>query len=174
MANLPTTTTPASRPDSELEPLVALVAKLALAASEATRLAVEVQAKLPLALAKQASSTTWIRGVPKTPLQMETAFQDVGGELWYVVIRGREPGLYRTPDEANAQTDGVPHQFREKRKTRREALAFYRESYAAGIAYDNLVGAATATGANPPPAVNMGVQKWVAVPVSAVAPTASQ
>ncbi|KAJ6468864.1 hypothetical protein C8R45DRAFT_1167557 [Mycena sanguinolenta] len=145
MANLPTATaTPASRSDSELEALVALVSRLA---------------KLPLALAKHsASSTTWIRSIAKTPHTVDTAFPDGSGEVWYAVIRGRKPGLYHTAAEANAQTDGVPHQFREK-KSRREALAFYRDHYNAGITYDNLVGAATASGSAPPPVVNMGVQK---------------
>ncbi|KAF7354532.1 hypothetical protein MSAN_01365700 [Mycena sanguinolenta] len=130
MANLPTTTTSASRSDSELELLVALIARLAVAASEATRLATEVQAKLPVTLAKQSASTTWIRGVAKTLLVMETNFPEGSGEVWYVVIGSHEPGLYRTLDKANPQTDGVPHQFRGRKKTRREALAFYRESRA--------------------------------------------
>ncbi|KAJ6478363.1 hypothetical protein C8R45DRAFT_934132 [Mycena sanguinolenta] len=117
------------------------------------------------------SSTTWIWGIAKTPLRMEITFAEGGGEVWYVVIRGREPGLYRTPQDANAQTDGVPHQFREK-KSRCEALASYRENYAAGIAYDYLVGAAAATGVPSLPAINMGVQKWIAVPASTIAAAA--
>jgi hypothetical protein len=95
--------------------LVALVQRLAVASSEATRLATEVQgghscftsialadeicilAQLPHTLSRHAaSSITWVRGVPKTPAHQEAAFPDGSGETWYVVIRGREPGLYRT------------------------------------------------------------------------------
>ncbi|KAJ7909364.1 hypothetical protein B0H13DRAFT_2330412 [Mycena leptocephala] len=167
MANLSQSTTPASRSDPELEALVALVQRLAVASSEATRLATEVQAKLPSTLNRHAASTTtWIRGVPRTPGQVEAAFPEGSGEVWYVVIRGREPGMYRTPTEANAQTDGVPHQFREKKKTRREALAFYRENYHATANYDTLAAAATTAGAPLPVGVPLGVQKWIGIPVA--------
>ncbi|KAJ7906939.1 hypothetical protein B0H13DRAFT_2332987 [Mycena leptocephala] len=170
MANL--SQTPAPRPDSELEALVALVQRLAVASSEATRLATEVQAKLPHTLSRHAaSSITWVRGVPKTPAHQEAAFPDGSGETWYVVIRGREPGLYRTAPEANTQTDGVPHQFREKKRSRREALAFYRENYNATANYDAAAAAATTAGSPPPVGVPLGVQKWIAVPV---APSAAQ
>ncbi|KAJ7907069.1 hypothetical protein B0H13DRAFT_2332686 [Mycena leptocephala] len=170
MANLSQTTTPASRSDPELEALVALVQRLAVASSEATRLATEVQAKLPYTLNKHAaSSISWIRGVAKTPRQLEAAFPDGSGEVWYVVIRGREPGIYRTSDEANAQTDGVPHQFREKKKTRREALAFYRENYDATARYDTAAAIALTSGGPPPVGIALGVQKWIVVPVSSAA-----
>ncbi|KAJ6585961.1 hypothetical protein B0H19DRAFT_1060140 [Mycena capillaripes] len=167
MTNVPAQT-PASRSEPDLEALVALVGCLAVASSEATRIAAEVQAILPLALGKQAAapSTTWIRGVPKTPGAIEAAFPDGSGEVWYVVIRGREPGLYRTSEEANALTDGVPHQFRRKVTSRREALAFYCENYEASSIYDEVVAAAEAAGTTPPPGVNMGVQKWVALAVA--------
>ncbi|KAJ7914613.1 hypothetical protein B0H13DRAFT_1872865 [Mycena leptocephala] len=170
MANLSQTTTTASRSDPELEALVALVQCLAVASSEATRLATEVQAKLSSALNKPAaSSINWVRGVPKTPLQMERAFPDGSGEVWYVVIRGREPGMYRPYDEANAQTDGVPHQFREKKKTRRDALACYRENYDATAAYDAAAALAATSGGPPPIGVALGVQKWIGVSVSSTA-----
>ncbi|KAJ6447698.1 hypothetical protein C8R45DRAFT_1135761 [Mycena sanguinolenta] len=176
MANLSSATaTPASRSDTDLEALVALVSRLSVAACEATCLAIEVQAKLPLALAQHAAtSATWIRGVAQTPSAIEAKFPASSGEVWYVVIRGREPGLYRTPEEANVQTDSIPHQFREKKKSRREAIAFYRDHYNAGIVYDNLVGAAAMAGSTPPPAVNMGVQKWVGLPVGTVTPAVPQ
>ncbi|KAJ7828192.1 hypothetical protein B0H13DRAFT_2373331 [Mycena leptocephala] len=170
MANLSQTTTPASSSGSELEALVALVQRLAVASSEATRLATEVQAKLPHALNKHAaSSITWTRGVAKTPRQLELAFPDGSGEVWYVVIRGREPGMYRTSDEANAQTNGVPHQFREKKKTRREALACYRENYDATAQYDTAAAIALTSGSPPPIGIAMGVQKWIGTPVSSAA-----
>ncbi|KAJ6493967.1 hypothetical protein C8R47DRAFT_1213653 [Mycena vitilis] len=171
MANLTTPSTTASRSDLDLDALVELVGRLAVAANEATRMAQEVQAKLPLALERHAaSSTTWIRGVPKTPADLDRAFPDGSGETWYVVIRGREPGLCRTSEEANALTDGVPHQFRRKKTSRREALDFYREHYAAAATYDNIVAAATADGAQPPPGINMGVQKWIGLPARAAVP----
>ncbi|KAJ6488192.1 hypothetical protein C8R47DRAFT_1071933 [Mycena vitilis] len=156
MANLTTPSTTASRSDLDLDALVELVGRLAVAANEATRMAQEVQAKLPLALERHAaSSTTWIRGVPKTPADLDRAFPDGSGE---------------TCEEANALTDGVPHQFRRKKTSRREALDFYREHYAAAATYDNIVAAATADGAQPPPGINMGVQKWIGLPARAAVP----
>ncbi|KAJ6552336.1 hypothetical protein DFH09DRAFT_1319375 [Mycena vulgaris] len=134
--------TTASSPDaSELEALVALINRLTVASSEATRLAAEVQSKLPMALNLHSS--------PEHHLG--------SGETWYVVIRGREPGLYRTSDEANAQTNGVPNQYRHKKTSRREALAFYRENY---LAATNTANAPAA----PPGSPVVGVQKWVEVP----------
>lgn len=38
----------------------------------------------------------WVRRTPKTPAQLEMDFPEGSGETWYVVLIGREPGLYRT------------------------------------------------------------------------------
>ncbi|KAJ7612846.1 hypothetical protein DFH06DRAFT_1342533 [Mycena polygramma] len=150
-----TTTTPsASKPSTsvqtELEGLVALVGRLSAVTLEATRLAVEVQAKLPVLVAAEVAAASaaatsaaavatadaavdadpvWVHGEPKTPSELEAAFPDGSGETWYVVIRGREPGMYRTAAEADALCNGVPGQLKEKKKSRREALAYYRDRY---------------------------------------------
>ncbi|KAJ7077355.1 hypothetical protein C8R44DRAFT_896325 [Mycena epipterygia] len=139
---LPPTNAPS--PTEELAALVALVAKLASAsaaaaraAAEANRLAAEVDAKLSLALGlANTSSITWIRAVAISPNALEATFPAGSGETWYVVIRGRNPGLYRTADDANTETNGVPNQYRQKKTSRREALAFYREHFDIAAAAD--------------------------------------
>ncbi|KAJ7699404.1 hypothetical protein B0H16DRAFT_1749437 [Mycena metata] len=164
--NLPSAApAPAASSSGELEALVALVARLAVTSSEATRLATEVNAKLPLALAaaQTANKTTWVRGTPRTPAEIANLFPEGSGEVWYVVIRGRDPGFYRTALESNAQTDGVPNQFGEKKKTRREALDFYRDHYGATAHYDSLVAQAVQSGHPVHITAPPGVQKWVAV-----------
>ncbi|KAJ7637794.1 hypothetical protein B0H17DRAFT_1197422 [Mycena rosella] len=170
------TTSASTSSSQEMNALITLVARLSAVSLEATRLAVEVQAKLPAviaseaaaAVAVEAAATTakataeavaaanagtasddddpdpvWVRRTPITPAALAARHPDGTGEVWYVVTIGREPGLYRTPDEANAQCDGVPFQQKEKRKTRREALAWYASRYNA--------------------ADGEGVQKWVEV-----------
>ncbi|KAJ7025169.1 hypothetical protein C8F04DRAFT_1269526 [Mycena alexandri] len=158
--------TSASRPDPELDALLALVARMSVAASETTLLAAEVNAKLPQVLAAHAASKlTWTRGTARTPKALAAAFPDGSGETWYVVIRGREPGFYRTSSESNAQTRGVPNQFGQKKTSWAEALAFYRENYLAAVHYDALVGDGYDVAANNVPA---GVQKWIASAPAAV------
>ncbi|KAJ7434295.1 hypothetical protein FB451DRAFT_1195496 [Mycena latifolia] len=171
MANISDSTTASSLATAELEVLVTLIGRLAVASSEATRLAAEVQyfllsgpslAKLPATLALHtAGATTWVRAPPKTPADLEREFPDGSGEVWYVVIRGWEPGMYRTAGEATALTNGVPHQFHRKKTSRREALLFYRDNYL------HATKAAAAAGPNnstPAPAgTELGIQKWVAV-----------
>ncbi|KAJ7822657.1 hypothetical protein B0H14DRAFT_3470636 [Mycena olivaceomarginata] len=147
MTDNSTTATSASR--SELEALVALVARLASISVEGMRLAVEVQARLPLVVAAERSDATalaeaaataaasaavaadplWVRGVPQTPAAIEAQYPEGSGETWYVVIRGREPGFYRTAAEADRVCDGVPNQLKEKKKSRRDAVGLYRSLY---------------------------------------------
>ncbi|KAJ7024124.1 hypothetical protein C8F04DRAFT_1270686 [Mycena alexandri] len=161
----------ASNSSPELEALVALVARLSVTsseatrlASEATRLATEVHAKLPLALAAHtANKIMWVRGTPRTPAEIAAAFPEGSGEVWYVVIRGREPGFYRTSMESNAQTNGVPNQLGEKKKTRRKALDFYRDHYVATAHYDALVAQAVQTTHPVLITAPAGVQKWIAI-----------
>ncbi|KAJ7686239.1 hypothetical protein B0H17DRAFT_1204448 [Mycena rosella] len=75
------------------------------------------------------------QGVALTPAQLEAKFgpAGLGDDLpWQVVCIGREPGLYASVDDANDQLNRVPNQFRAKKQTRVEALAFYRHRYEAG------------------------------------------
>ncbi|KAJ7092914.1 hypothetical protein B0H15DRAFT_947728 [Mycena belliarum] len=160
MAQLPTSTTTSSSATTELEALVELVSRLAIASSEATRLATELQSKLPAALAlRSATSHTWIRGSARTPTEVEQQYPEGSGEVWYVVIRGREPGFYRTPEDADAQIKGVPHQYSKKKTSRREATLFYRDNYIASVNHDR----APSPGTGP-----LGVQKWIEVPQGTV------
>ncbi|KAJ6611647.1 hypothetical protein B0H10DRAFT_2223810 [Mycena sp. CBHHK59/15] len=156
--------TNASTPAQELEALVALVARLSAASLEATHLAAQIQATLPTTIASQIAAAApapvarappaFVRTVAQTPVALETAFPEGSGEVWYVVIIGREPGMYRTAAEADDLTNGVPNQFRQKKTSRREALAFYRNHYYA--------------------TVGSGVQKWVeAFPPALAASTSS-
>ncbi|KAJ7277867.1 hypothetical protein C8J57DRAFT_1222649 [Mycena rebaudengoi] len=128
-------------------PANSLGAQLVAATVESTCLAVEVQNRLPAVMAAslaRSAGPPFTSGVAITPDALETFIPASTGEIWYVVIVGREPGLYRTPAEANSQTDGVPGQFSQKKTSHHEALAFYRDRY--GL---------------PAPE---GVQKWVELP----------
>ncbi|KAJ7463429.1 hypothetical protein B0H11DRAFT_2240898 [Mycena galericulata] len=138
---------------SEMAALVALVARLSSATLDATRLAVEVQAKLPAvvvaevaasaaataaatsteaaaaAAAAAAASPLLVRQAARTLTALEAAFPEGSGEVWYVVIIGRKPGMYRTAAEADSLCNGIPNQLKAKKTSRREALAWYRERY---------------------------------------------
>ncbi|KAJ7075025.1 hypothetical protein B0H15DRAFT_956840 [Mycena belliarum] len=157
-------TTASSSANAELEALVALVTRLALASNEATRLAVEVQGKLSGALGVSISSgTTWARAPAKTPTQLENEFPEGSGEVWYVVIRGREPGLYRTPPVGSRTTSA-------RRKTsRREAILFYRDNYVAAVAAAHAASPAHLSNVGWPGSTSsavatpVGVQKWVQI-----------
>ncbi|KAJ7758444.1 hypothetical protein DFH07DRAFT_958290 [Mycena maculata] len=150
MDNLHPPPTNASR--AELEALLAQVDRLARTVSAASRLATDVRAQLSavLGIGDGAPPIVWLAGTPQTPASLETAFPTGSGELWYVVIRGLEPGMYRTADELDFQTRGVPNQFGQKKTSRREALAFYSEHYHAE-------------------APALGVQKWTEAPPSSPA-----
>ncbi|KAJ7846747.1 hypothetical protein B0H14DRAFT_3454234 [Mycena olivaceomarginata] len=127
---------------TEMEALVALVARLSTASMDVVRLAAEVQAKIPAVVALEAAaarasataaaaqaSPVWVRGIPKTPAELELQYPEGSGETWYVVICGREPGMYHTAKEANDNCDGVPNQLKQKKTSRLEALAWYRQLY---------------------------------------------
>ncbi|KAJ7439020.1 hypothetical protein B0H11DRAFT_1934797 [Mycena galericulata] len=76
----------------------------------------------------------WVEEPAPTPAQMESYFPPGLGDdmAWHVVCIGREPGLYSSTDEADRQITGVPNQFRQKKSSRLEALAFYRLRYDSG------------------------------------------
>ncbi|KAJ7438375.1 hypothetical protein B0H11DRAFT_2358566 [Mycena galericulata] len=99
-----------------------------------------------------AAAFDWVEFPAPTPDQMDSYYPPgVGDDLsWHVVCIGREPGLYASPEEANKQIVGVPNQFRQKKDSRLEALAFYR------LRYDS-----------------QRVHKMVAVPVAATEPAAA-
>ncbi|KAK7027716.1 hypothetical protein R3P38DRAFT_949215 [Favolaschia claudopus] len=178
---------------TEFEELKALVAHLSLVATEAMRLSVEVQAKLPAVLAKEIaareivaarsaatiaahaaadsaatiaahaaanaiasvsaaapapaatsvdSDPVFVRGTPKTPDQLAIDHPEGTGEICYVVICGREPGIYYKASDADRVCNGVPNQLKAKKTSRIDALDWYRSLYNG-------------------PAADEGVQKWV-------------
>ncbi|KAJ7694776.1 hypothetical protein B0H17DRAFT_1198937 [Mycena rosella] len=152
------TTSASTSSSQEMNALITLVARLCRGgpSEAAAAVAVEATATTAKAAAEAVAAANagtashnddpdpvWVRRTPITPAALAARHPDGTGEVWYVVTIGREPGLYRTPDEANAQCDGVPFQQKEKRKTRSEALAWYASRYNA--------------------ADGEGVQKWVEV-----------
>ncbi|KAK6971786.1 hypothetical protein R3P38DRAFT_3241886 [Favolaschia claudopus] len=171
---------------TELQELVVLVAQLSAATTDAMRLTMEVQARLPVVIAAEAAAAArsataslvpvgtpsapivlpvssaapaapsslpvpsaaasppipspepaqvdhtgplFVRGIPQTPAEVERTHPPGSGETWYVVIRGREPGLYGTALDADHQCNGIPRQYKIKKTTRADALLLYRSLY---------------------------------------------
>ncbi|KAJ7030754.1 hypothetical protein C8F04DRAFT_1186598 [Mycena alexandri] len=137
-----------SPPPGELRPAV-IDLMSAAAAAQTTALAQTPAVTAPT------SSTEWVQGVARTPDELDASYAGltVAEDLtWQVVCIGREPGLYATAasEEANPLLDGVPNQFRRKKDSLTEALAFYRLRYETGR-----------------------VQKWNEAPAAAPAPAAA-
>ncbi|KAJ6471688.1 hypothetical protein DFH09DRAFT_1110511 [Mycena vulgaris] len=73
---------------------------------------------------------SFVAGTPATPAELAAATPaNVQIESYWVVLRGREPGLYLSVVAANEQTNGVPGQFQQRKSGRDEALAFYAANY---------------------------------------------
>jgi hypothetical protein len=70
----------------------AVVALEAVAARASATTAADAAA----AAAAAQASPVWVHGIPKTPAELELQYPEGSGETWYVVICGREPGMYRT------------------------------------------------------------------------------
>ncbi|KAJ6626304.1 hypothetical protein B0H10DRAFT_1941868 [Mycena sp. CBHHK59/15] len=107
---------------------------------EITKMCLAVQTQIPLVVASQVAAATaaalgpaptFVQGMPRTPDQVDAAHPPGTNDdqAWHVVCIGREPGLYASVAEADAQVSGVPNQFRQKKASRVEALAFYRLKY---------------------------------------------
>ncbi|KAJ7767605.1 hypothetical protein B0H16DRAFT_1453230 [Mycena metata] len=112
----------------ELRPVITDLMSSASAAAQAASTAAQTPAG-------GAPVTGWVQGVAVTPDQLEASFAglNVAEDLtWQVVCIGCEPGLYTTADEANPFLDGVPNQFRRKKDSLVEALAFYCHRYETG------------------------------------------
>ncbi|KAJ7686733.1 hypothetical protein B0H14DRAFT_2654183 [Mycena olivaceomarginata] len=60
------------------------------------------------AAAAAQASPVWVRGIPKTPAELELQYPEGSGETW---------------KEANDNCDGVPNQLKQKKTSRLEALA---------------------------------------------------
>ncbi|KAJ6610571.1 hypothetical protein B0H10DRAFT_2224845 [Mycena sp. CBHHK59/15] len=135
-------TTPAS-PEQELAALVAKVAMLSKMSLDMMSLCIDVQGQILKVVASHVAAVVavvtppnpeFIQGVARSPTQLDGLFPPGVGDFqaWYVVCVGREPGLYASFAEANAQVLGVPNQFRQKKSSRAEALTFYRLKYGRG------------------------------------------
>ncbi|KAJ7805224.1 hypothetical protein B0H14DRAFT_3485276 [Mycena olivaceomarginata] len=104
----------------EVEGLLSLVDRLSSTAMEAMCLAEEVRATIPGVIANKVAHASaaaspaygagplWLGGISQMPAELEAAHPEGTGEIWYVVVCGREPGMYHSPDEANRLCDGVP------------------------------------------------------------------
>ncbi|KAJ6512092.1 hypothetical protein C8R47DRAFT_1207443 [Mycena vitilis] len=140
--------TTASTSGSEMEALVAKLASLSRLGLDMTRLCIDVSDSLPrlikaevdakvnaaLGALPAAPATTFHRSLGPTPDEMDAAFPPGRGDNqeWHVVCVGRNPGLYSTSIEADAEVLGVPNQARKKKDNRAEALLYYRTQHGLG------------------------------------------
>ncbi|KAJ7020999.1 hypothetical protein C8F04DRAFT_1195908 [Mycena alexandri] len=95
------------------------------------RLTAVAQATLSTILGGQSVlEPTFVEGIAIIPTELAAAFagHDESQSYW-VVLRGREPGLYLTARAANDQTDGVPAQFQQRMPGLAAALALYADHY---------------------------------------------
>ncbi|KAJ7607987.1 hypothetical protein B0H17DRAFT_1199197 [Mycena rosella] len=135
------TTSPTPTP--ELAALVAQVHALSKLALNMTRLTMDISNAIPDVVAAEVARAIddatppgpmFLHGIARTPNQIDALFPLGTGDhqAWYVVVVGREPGLYGSSVETDAQVNGIPNQFRRRKTSRREALDFYRQEYNAG------------------------------------------
>ncbi|KAJ7912797.1 hypothetical protein B0H13DRAFT_2327010 [Mycena leptocephala] len=143
------TKTSSSAP-TELEALVALVDRFAASSLETTRLAVELQAKLPVILAAEvAAATSAAATVAAETDAKPLALYSCAGLRRH--LRSSKPPslkdlarpgtsssadasrvcIAQRTDEADAVCNGVPNQLKQKKTSRREAIAWYRSHYLA-------------------------------------------
>ncbi|KAJ7642870.1 hypothetical protein B0H17DRAFT_1148720 [Mycena rosella] len=115
----------AATPQTEVAALVAQLQAISKAA-------IDAQAHLAnvLLLGSFVPVPAFVEGTALTPAEVvaNTPDDDEVQHYW-VVLRGREPGLYRTVAGAQKQTHGVPHQHQARKTGRAEALAFYTANY---------------------------------------------
>ncbi|KAJ6462249.1 hypothetical protein C8R47DRAFT_1240145 [Mycena vitilis] len=139
MANFPPTATNAPLPlaaHQQLGALIATVKKLVARADALSRTALLVQDQMDDMLEtldqdEPDVDNLWVRQVAKTPLQVELEHRNSpdGSRPCYVVYVGREPGLYFTLEEADAQVKGVPNQQYRRRASKAEGLFLYTQLY---------------------------------------------
>ncbi|KAJ7789608.1 hypothetical protein B0H14DRAFT_3502832 [Mycena olivaceomarginata] len=117
----------------EVEGLLSLVDRLSSTAMEAMRLAEEVRATIPGVIANKVARASaaaspaygagplWLGGVSRTPAELEAAHPEGTGEICQLL------GMKQI-----SLCDGVPGNQKQRKKSRREALAWYREEYERG------------------------------------------
>ncbi|KAJ7827324.1 hypothetical protein B0H14DRAFT_2595330 [Mycena olivaceomarginata] len=88
------------------------------------------QGSLSQLLAVVAVELHFVPGTPATPQEITAAFANQKtAENYWVVICGREPGLYTNSQDAKDQTNGVPNQHQLRRSNFNDALAYYANNY---------------------------------------------
>ncbi|KAJ7262690.1 hypothetical protein B0H12DRAFT_1231129 [Mycena haematopus] len=92
-----------------------------------SRFALEALSQL---LGRSVFEPTWVRGTPTSPDAILAAFANQKpAEAYWVVLSGREPGLYTLSEEANVQTAHVPNQHQQRVVGFQAALALYTAHY---------------------------------------------
>ncbi|KAJ7433335.1 hypothetical protein FB451DRAFT_1196249 [Mycena latifolia] len=108
----------AATPQMEMAALVEQLKSIAEAAAVAQSLLASV-----LLATLFVPVPSFVAGEPATPNAVAAAFPpDEEVQSYWVVLRGHEPGLYRT-------TKGVPNQHMQRKTGRDEALAFYAANF---------------------------------------------
>ncbi|KAJ7627446.1 hypothetical protein FB45DRAFT_1029790 [Roridomyces roridus] len=76
-------------------------------------------------------------GIAPTPDEVENRHPPGSDDLqyWYTICVGRNPGIYSSPDMAEAQVRGVPHANRKRKDSKMEALNWYRYMHGLGQVY---------------------------------------
>ncbi|KAJ6470718.1 hypothetical protein DFH09DRAFT_1344367 [Mycena vulgaris] len=120
----PSPTPVATTPQADLQALVVHLQSIAEAA-------VAAQARITNILVANSiiPVPSFVAGTPPTPAELAAANPVSDIESYWVVLRGREPGLYLSVKAANDQTLGVPGQFQQRKGGRSEVLAFYAANY---------------------------------------------
>ncbi|KAJ7160354.1 hypothetical protein C8R46DRAFT_1038618 [Mycena filopes] len=132
-----TSATTTATPEQELATLLALVADMSKLALAMSHHAIHLQERIPIVVAAHvaalhaAQSVEFERGIAHTPDELEALHPPGIADFatWYAVIVGREPGIYLSSEEADSLVKGVPNQYRKKKSSRLEALAFYCLKY---------------------------------------------
>ncbi|KAJ7807752.1 hypothetical protein B0H14DRAFT_3482939 [Mycena olivaceomarginata] len=123
MSTIPTLSTPGLVEGPELEALIKCLQTL----HRKSRFGL---ATLSQILGRSVFEPTFVPGTPASPDEIAAGFVDQKrAEAYWVVLSGREPGLYTTSDEANEQTSRVPHQQQQRIVGFEAALAVYTVHY---------------------------------------------
>ncbi|KAJ6494090.1 hypothetical protein C8R47DRAFT_1070024 [Mycena vitilis] len=133
----PATIVPTTPPSHEqLGALIAIVQKLVTRADSLSRTANAVQDQLndlldTLDQDEPAPDNVWVRRDAKTPEEVTAAHLNSpnGSCACWTVFVGREPGIYFTREDADAQVKGVPNQQYRRRTSKTDALFFYSQMF---------------------------------------------
>ncbi|KAJ6470680.1 hypothetical protein C8R47DRAFT_1077694 [Mycena vitilis] len=134
----PATIAPPTPPShQQLGALIAIVQKLVTRADALSRTANAVQDQLNDLLdtldqdEPAPPDNVWVRQEAKTPAEVvaEHLNSPNGSCACWTVFVGREPGIYFTREQADAQVKGVPNQQYRRRAGKTDALMFYEQMF---------------------------------------------